>query len=556
MIYNDLHDWVGSSAGVRLRPLLGTVILGLAAACGGDNGGGPPPLTGCEGPQDLVLAPGARLILDASSSSCIGFPAAGGAEAEYLVAVLTAPSPQVPNGLTSSYMVEAGENAAATLRDVAALPAPDVAAAFHAQLRQREAALAYSPRQIRRLQPGHLAVPPTPGSTRAFDVCADPQCSQFVSVAATARYVGTSGAIYLDNDLPAPGLTQADVDTLGFLFDEYLFPIDTTAFGRESDIDGNGVVIILLTDAVNALSGGCASGGLITGYFFGNDLLPGNPGSNAGEVFYGLVPDLTRPACNATRDRVMRFLAPTLIHEFQHMISYNQHVLVGASSAEHTWLNEGLSHYAEELGARLIPNGPGQGDAPSRSSQFVLKDLENAFDYLSSPETYFLVTPGTSAGRPPERGASWLFLRWAVDQFGGGDVLGTSLTRALASTSQQGADNISARTGRPFDEMVAEWQLANYLDDLPDFVPVSPRLTYTHMNLRATMAQVFPVYPLRPDTARAGYSRTGVLRAGSGRHLLVVQDANAPAYTLSVTAQDGSMLPAGSMARVAIARIR
>ena len=73
-----------------------------------------------------------------------------------------------------------------------------------------------------------------------------------MSVQATAQYVGARSAIFLDDTVPANGYTPADLQTLGTLFDQHLYPIDTTAFGRESDLDGNGVVVILLTDRINA----------------------------------------------------------------------------------------------------------------------------------------------------------------------------------------------------------------------------------------------------------------------------------------------------------------
>ena len=96
-----------------------------------------------------------------------------------------------------------------------------------------------------------------------------------------------------------------DLADVGILFDDFLYPIDTTAFGRESDIDANGVVIVLLTHRVNALSPDCnAQGSVILGYFFGADLLPrssNNPGSNEGEIFYGLVPDPDNTACDISR---------------------------------------------------------------------------------------------------------------------------------------------------------------------------------------------------------------------------------------------------------------
>ena len=66
-----------------------------------------------------------------------------------------------------------------------------------------------------------------------------------------------------------------------------------------------------------------------------------------------------------------------IIHEFQHMISFNQHVLVRGGNAEETWLNEGLSSFAEELGGRLVP------DALCANTdcltQFSLINLDNAY---------------------------------------------------------------------------------------------------------------------------------------------------------------------------------
>ena len=138
-------------------------------------------------------------------------------------------------------------------------------------------------------------------------------------------------------------------------------PIDTTAFGRESDLDGNGVVIVLLTQHVNDLSPDCnTTGSIILGFFFGLDLLPGpGPGhSNDGEIFYGAVPRQDMPNCSVVHEdgsRPSRCPA-VFIHEFQHMISFNQHVLVRGGDAEETWLNEGLSHFAEELGGREVPD--------------------------------------------------------------------------------------------------------------------------------------------------------------------------------------------------------
>ena len=152
-----------------------------------------------------------------------------------------------------------------------------------------------------------IPTPPAVGDKRNFEVCSTTDCNAFVTRPATARVAGVGHrvAIYLDDSVPSGGYTQADLDKVGELFDSHLYPIDTTAFGRESDLDNNGVVVVLLTPRVNALTPDCnTSGTVILGYFFGLDLLPSEAHSNGGEVFYGLVPDPgTAPATSARPSR-------------------------------------------------------------------------------------------------------------------------------------------------------------------------------------------------------------------------------------------------------------
>ncbi|HZI73380.1 MAG TPA: hypothetical protein VFD73_05030, partial [Gemmatimonadales bacterium] len=320
-------------------------------------------------------------------------------------------------------------------------------------------------------------------------MCESDTCNSFVQTTAMARSVGQRVAIYVDTTAPAGGYTTADLDQVKTLFDQYLYPIDTTAFGRESDIDGNGVVIVLLTPQVNALSPGCNSTGrIILGYFFGADLLPKssvNPGSNEAEVFYGLVPDPNNSSCTIDKAEANSRLPATFIHEFQHMISFNQHVLIRNGSAEDTWLNEWLSHFAEELGGRLVPDQECPVTGSCEVEFLADGDVLNAFEYLASPEDFFLIEPGNSTGKLEERGANWLFVRWLADHFAADTILGTELTRALVATNQTGSANVAARTGVDFSTLVGEWQLTNYLDDLPGFPTTDPRLRYKSWNFRA-----------------------------------------------------------------------
>lgn len=552
------------SARSLLTATFGGVFL---AACGGGTGPSPAP---CDEASTQVLPVGEHVILDpVADRACVRLPSAGGTGAEHLYLALATSGREADSGISAPYKVTGSSQATATPTVVpspllsAFLPAlPEVA--FHNLLRMRERALSATPSAPLfdkvRITPS-AAVPPVVGEQRTFNVCTTRRCDTFVQATATAKAVGQRVAIFVDNDAPAGGYSDTDLTDAGTVFDDFLYPIDTAAFGRESDIDANGVVIVLLSHRVNALSPNCNStGSVILGYFFGADLLPlsaANPGSNEAEIFFGLVPDPTNPTCDISRDYARRRLPATFIHELQHMISFNQHVLIGRETSEETWLNEGLSHFAEELGGRLIPDVacPVTG---SCSTEFLGGDLENAFDYLTSPEAHFLIEPGSSSGELAERGANWLFVRWLVDHFAADSVLGTEFTRRLVGTPLVGVANVVAQTGANFSVLVTEWQMTNYLDDVPGFDQPSARLRYKTWNFRTAADSIGRSFPLVPDaTTGAGYNLTGVLRAGSGRHVVVTQAPGAAPVDLLLTAPSGTAPVSRAVdPRVGLVRIR
>src|SRR5207245_622782 len=121
----------------------------------------------------------------------------------------------------------------------------------------------------------------------------------------------------------------------------------------------NGVVLVLMTGKVNSLVAAPCTTGYVAGYFYGGDLLAGYAGGNSAEIFYSMTPDPNATlSCAHTAAGVKHTVPGTFIHEFQHMISWGHHVTPsGTGLPEELWLNEGLSHYAEELGARLFLPG-------------------------------------------------------------------------------------------------------------------------------------------------------------------------------------------------------
>jgi hypothetical protein len=94
--------------------------------------------------------------------------------------------------------------------------------------------------------------PPPLGSERTFRVLSRLDAGAFATVAARLRHAGPNVLLYEDRASPAP-LDEREAQRLGALFDGELYPFTVDVFGTESDVDGNGRVIVLLTPVVNAL---------------------------------------------------------------------------------------------------------------------------------------------------------------------------------------------------------------------------------------------------------------------------------------------------------------
>jgi hypothetical protein len=375
-------------------------------------------------------------------------------------------------------------------------------------------------------------------------------------------------AIYVDTAAPAPpiGLDAAALDGLATQFDSRLHALDTAAFGPESDIDTNSVVLVLMTPVVNRLvSAERCQAGFIAGFFLGADLDPAfvkDPRSNKGEVFYSFVADTA--GCAHSAARVRRFAPVTFVHEFQHMISYNQHVLVRGGDGEVLWLNEGLSQYAEELGGWSYPTGSAEFD------EFMRANLINAYRYLDATGEHFLA-PSAGIGSLPERGAAWLFVRYVVDRYAGGTTVAAwnQLTRQLVGTAVTGAENIEAVAGDPFTDIVTRWALANWVSDLPGFT-APQALTYDAWAFRTTYDSLhtqepsnFPkAYPLTPTAGGGPAVRlSGTLRAGSGVYHRVLQGPNEEGFTLRLSRRlpfntNDWPIPASLNPRLSVIRIR
>lgn len=536
----------------NLRP----AALALAvAACGGDGGNvGPVAVS-----YDVDLAPGEYAVVSGSEvSGALAFPLGGAGTSEYLVlGQLASTRPD----LASPFVIrgQTPQPSASVSARLAGAGASRPALRFHAMLRQKEAAMARRSMLTRSpFEPARLRTPPpVVGSQRTFKVCADLDCDNLDNVTATARFVGTHAAIYVDNGAPANGFSDNDLAQLGTEFDTVLYPINVARFGAESDIDNNGVVVVLLSGKINDLVAepDCDES-FITGFFFGADIDPLFASQyNNGEVFYGMVPDPTGSiTCSYSTTLVQRVLPVTFIHEFQHMISFNQHVLVRNGFPEELWLNEGLSHFAEELAGLHYDSL--NNDAVA--TRYLIGNFFNAFAYLSEPEAFPLI-----AEEPPgsleSRGAGWLFVRYLADQGG------PSVIASLVQTSNVGAANAQmASGGLPIETLIARFGLALYVSHLPNF-SAPPELRFSTWNFRSTFAnlnQQIPStftrpFPLVPHTASgSNTSVSGEMLAGSGAYVLATRQAGAPPFDLFFRRSTSALFAANAAPQVALIRIR
>ncbi len=327
-------------------------------------------------------------------------------------------------------------------------------ASFESMLRAQERKLASRLQESGGYRPPAAKVSPQQiGSTRQFVFPAFRGVSK-TTVTASLVASGERANAYVDvtdvNKMNADSL-QAQVDR----FSETIYPIVTSAFGPASDVDNDGRIHFLYTNLVNPDESifGAA------GFFHAPSLLTVSQGGNGNlsDMFY-IDPDSDPRKVDAV-----------LAHEFQHLINFNQRVLVRNGQPEVLWLNEGLSHYCENL--------IGENFFNESNADFFL-------DYTGSGP---LVTNGSCVRR--SRGALYLFVQSLVEEFGSGIV------SRLVQTDKTGIENLEAATGRRFGDIFDRHVSRLFLSGLG----LNAKLNYTSAPLadEISHARAFPL-PTQP----------------------------------------------------------
>jgi hypothetical protein len=381
------------------------------------------------------------------------------------------------------------------------------------------------------------------------NTCTDPKVLHAARVVAvTAKTI-----VFIDQTSPANGYTDAELAAFGAAFDTLVFALDTTNFGAPTDIDSNGRVGIFFTPGINQLTDPSQSG-TIGGLFAGRDLFPANAtngciGSNEGEMFYMPVPDPnnTINSSYTSKANVSRLVIGTLAHEFQHLINGGRRVYVNNASAfEQVWLNEGLSHIAEELlYYRASGNAPRQNIdlARVRSSQtqldamnnYQIQNLARLSSYLQAPNSN---SPYSLIDGLEMRGAIWELLRYSADMKALPNE--RSIWYSLVNSTTNGQANYNA----VFGDIVTNtrnWAVAQFADDLGFSVPV--QYTYPSWNFRDLFRGIGSgTFPLKTIPLIAGTNTSFAVVGGSAAYVRFRINASVAA-TVAATSQGQSVPP-------------
>lgn len=350
--------------------------------------------------------------------------------------------------------------------------------------------------------------------------------------------VTTHAIVIADTANPTGGYTDAEYLTVGQQFDD-VYAMDIAAFGDPSDIDSNGKVVMFFTRAVNEMTPQ-GSGSVVGGFFYGRDLFPKTdspvlgPGSgcatsNVSEMFYLAVPDpnaLVNGNTTFTKTFISHLTLSTTAHELQHLINASRRLYVNtaATDFEVVWLNEGLSHVAEELLFYRQSNGlTPRTDVDSLDFK---GNQTNVDSYNYNQQSNFgrfreyLLKPSVASPYAPDdslwtRGATWAFLRYAADHRGTSD--GDTWFKLVNST-KTGLPNLQDVFGTGLMSIFRDWSVATIADDLPG---VANQWQQPSWNFRSIFTYIPSIkkYPLATVTVGDNAPLTVSLKGGTSAYV-------------------------------------
>jgi hypothetical protein len=222
-----------------------------------------------------------------------------------------------------------------------------------------------------------LPPPPAVGDKKMFWVETSFDSGTFTQQQATLCATGAYGNVWVmdsaysaaDGGTSDLKITTAQADALAQKFD-LIYPVETKLLGHEygggvpdtdstyGGKDGDLKIQILVYDFMGGAGGSSGAAGFFWSKDFYTDVQMGDRyKSNLAEIFYLSV---------ASVESSPEYMYSALVHEFQHMINFNQKYVIKSQSSP-SWYNEMLSLMAEDVISPLIGIGPDNSDHPIKT---------------------------------------------------------------------------------------------------------------------------------------------------------------------------------------------
>lgn len=325
-------------------------------------------------------------------------------------------------------------------------------------------------------------------------------CSAFTPVRARVVYSGSRSIVLEDVAAPRANRADAELIAMGQEFDAVQFPILARDFGDplrlDATLNGDGRIFMLFTPLVGQTPA--------LAFVSPCDFYPASTfaASNEAEIFYA------RSAAASDSINRWRFgMRSTVIHEVKHITAMAERLARHGFAnpiLEESWLEEGLARLSEEQYSRTFSNGGNwKGNVGFAGMDCELRACDSRpymmtrhFDalytsFLHSDSLSFLGPVPVDADAS-FYGSAWSMARWAIDHFATDEA---AFIRALVSGPETGVSNITARTGLAYPQVVSDYSLAMFLDDLPGFTPSRSVLRFPSWNLRAVMGGMNAINP-------------------------------------------------------------
>lgn len=393
-------------------------------------------------------------------------------------------------------------------------------------------------------------------------------CTDFIPVSARVVYAGPKAVVLEDTLAPLAREMDLRFELLGGEFEGTMLPVLEEYFGDpfafDTALSNGGKILMLFSPAVNDFGG-------ISGFVTSADFFPRTtcPASDDAQVFYAVVPTNPLSTGSGTIDQWYRSIRSTVIHEVKHIVSFGERFARNATSLEESWLEESSAGLAEEIWMRNFSKVSFRGAADYRSTIYcevrpgwpecgqwpaaLLSQFAWLYDYMSNPED---LSPlgRTKSGDGTFYGSGWHLARWAIDKYANDEA---AFIKALVQEDRlSGVENLEARTGKKFEEMLGLWALGLGRVANSDVAVESWSISSIFHGLNDDFPDIFPeVYPLRERGAEFGsfMVESSGLRGGSASFIRIKGTRDGP-QLIQLQGPDGG--PPSSALGVAVARIK